>query len=153
MGQDKFRRKSGCAKATVRLGTNKGGTFRRVFLKKKLTGQKKGGTSRHKADRALWRNVEFCWRKSSGFLKNALERPVQAVPSLDLGGPLVCSIYGKTVPRVLAGTPIWSKTPNCGQKRPGCSLRQLSPGRGGAAHNFPSFYFQEDPRPVPESPE
>ena len=45
------------------------------------------------------------------------------------------------------------KRPNCGQKRPACSLLQLSPGRDGAAHNFSSFYFQEDPRPVSESPE
>ena len=45
------------------------------------------------------------------------------------------------------------KRPILVKKRPGCSLRQLSPGLDGAAHNFSSFHFQEDPRPVPESSE
>ena len=48
---------------------------------------------------------------------------------------------------------MWPNFVDLGGFTPGPSLLQVSPGGGGAAQNFPSFYFQGDVRPVPESPE
>ena len=61
-------------------------------------------------------------------------------------GPQVGVIYGKTLLTVPIGTPSSPKHPLEGAC-PAC------PSLNAAAHNFSSFHFQKDPRPVLESPE
>ena len=66
------------------------------------------------------------------------------------GAPGRVNIWKKIVPLVPIGTPKYSFGNKNGSWK---AFDQLGTAWDCAAHNFSSFHFQEDPRPVPESPE
>ena len=70
---------------TVRLSGIEGGTLSRLSLENFLLPPPKNSTLRHKAHRALCRNVEFFSKKFFFREKIAWQRPLQAVPSLGQG--------------------------------------------------------------------